>query len=141
MDVSIPSGFPVAVRTAVATVDGERTDLICSKYEDGVFLIATQIGAFGTVLRAKAEAPTSAAAAEAAGGPAGAAAGPAAYGGGGDSDGSDEDGDGGGFGGAGARRSAVTYSTTVLLGRRDEPLLALAARQLVEAACAAGNTR
>ena len=35
----------------------------------------------------------------------------------------------------------TTYSTTVLLGRRDEPLLALAARQLVEAAVEGGYTR
>lgn len=32
----------------------------------------------------------------------------------------------------------ATFSTTVLLGKRDEPLLPLAARQIVEAAAAAG---
>lgn len=35
----------------------------------------------------------------------------------------------------------TTYSTAVLFGRRDEPLLTVAARQLVEAAVAAGYTK
>lgn len=133
VDVQVPRGFPVAVRAATATVDGERTDLICSRYQDGTFLIASQIGAFGTVLRAKAEAPTATAGAE------GVAAAPPLPGGAGGGDEEDDDSD---FGGpAGARPGAVTYSTSVLLGRRDEPLLALAARQLVELASAAGNTQ
>ncbi|KAI8463093.1 MAG: hypothetical protein J3K34DRAFT_445302 [Monoraphidium minutum] len=92
-----PPGFPVSVRAAVLDVGGAPIDVVVSKYEDGLFLVASQIGAFGTVMRAKPDAT--------------------------------------------AEGRALTYSTAVLLGRRDEPLLALAARQLVEAAVEAGNTR
>ena len=48
-----PPGFPVSVKTARFDVDGEPADAVASRYEDGTFLIISQIGAFGTVLRAK----------------------------------------------------------------------------------------
>ncbi|GBF98097.1 hypothetical protein Rsub_10843 [Raphidocelis subcapitata] len=91
-----PQGFPVAVKVARVDVGGEPTDIIASKYEDGLLLVVSQIGAFGTVLRARPDA---------------------------------------------SAEGRTTYSTSVLLGRRDEPLLTLAARQLVEAAVEGGYTR
>jgi hypothetical protein len=48
-----PDGFPVAVKVARVDVAGEPTDIIASKYEDGLLLVVSQIGAFGTVLRAR----------------------------------------------------------------------------------------
>jgi hypothetical protein len=48
-----PAGFPVSVKSARAQVGGLPTDLIASKYEDALLLVVSQIGAFGTVIRAK----------------------------------------------------------------------------------------
>lgn len=95
-----PPGFPVAVRTAVVDIDGAATHVVASRYEDGLFLVASQIGAFGTVLRARPDASAE-----------------------------------------GRADGHATFSASVLLGRRDEPLLELAARQLVEAAAEAGSKK
>lgn len=35
----------------------------------------------------------------------------------------------------------TTFSTSVLIGKRDEPLLTVAARQLVDLASSKGNTK
>lgn len=48
-----PPGFPVSVRAAQVDVGGEPTDIVCSKYEDAVLLVISQIGCFGTIIRAR----------------------------------------------------------------------------------------
>jgi hypothetical protein len=48
-----PAGFPVSVKASRADVGGLPTELVASKYEDALMLVASQIGAFGTVVRAK----------------------------------------------------------------------------------------
>jgi hypothetical protein len=48
-----PPGFPVPVRVASAAVGGAPIDLIVSDYEEGVLLIATQLGTVGTVLECR----------------------------------------------------------------------------------------
>jgi hypothetical protein len=134
-----PPGFPVAVKAAVVDVGGSPTDVVVSRYADGTFLVATQIGAFGTILRARWGGGGPGAGAPGTGGPGRPAASllrlhvlaarrrPSSAAARRRPDASDE--------------GRTTYSTAVLLGRRDEPLLALAARQLVEAAAEAGSTK
>ncbi|KIZ07523.1 hypothetical protein MNEG_0436 [Monoraphidium neglectum] len=107
-----PPGFPVSVNVARFDVDGAPTDVVVSKYEDCVMLVASQIGAFGTILSASCPALLRITTWLNLGGRPDASA-----------------------------EGRTTYSTTVLLGKRDEPLLTLAARQLVEASVEAGNTR
>jgi len=54
MEASVqPAGFPVSVRATRVVVAGMPTDIVCSKYEDAVLLVISQIGAFGTVIRAR----------------------------------------------------------------------------------------
>jgi hypothetical protein len=144
-----PPGFPVSVNVARFDVDGAPTDVVVSKYEDCVMLVASQIGAFGTILSARyaltQQQPLrlwvrrDMAAAGAPQARACTSCRPSNHSCpallrittwlnlGGRPDASAE--------------GRTTYSTTVLLGKRDEPLLTLAARQLVEASVEAGNTR
>jgi hypothetical protein len=48
-----PPGFPVAVKALSVQVAGVPTDIVASKYEDGLLLVVSQIGAFGTIIRAR----------------------------------------------------------------------------------------
>ena len=151
-----PPGFPVDVKVTQATVGGHPTDLVASKYADGTLLMVSQIGAFGTVVLARCGAPASGGAcmqprnllsastpyARYTGHPqasCGSCQPPACRG-------PSSTAPCHPLHRAPRRRDASaegrsTFSTQVLLGRRDEPLITLAARQLVELAAEAGNTK
>ncbi len=94
-------------------VQGVPTDFHLTSYADRVLLVVTQLGSVGTVIEASVD--------SAAGGGAAAAAALAHP-----------------QGGGAESQGGPTYTTSVLLGRRDEPLLQLCARQIVQQAQRAG---
>ncbi|GAB2218481.1 hypothetical protein Droror1_Dr00001705 [Drosera rotundifolia] len=49
------SAFPVVQKQVSVDINGNKTDIIISRYDDHFFVIVTQIGSMGTVLHAKKE--------------------------------------------------------------------------------------
>ncbi len=84
----IPSSriFPKEV-SSIVEIDGISTEIICSTFSDYYLVVVTQIGKFGTIIRAE----------------------------------SVEKADGG-----------YIFSINTLLGKRDDPLLTIYARQIIE---------
>lgn len=84
--LSASSVFPKEV-TSLVEVDGIPTEIICTTFADCFFVVVTQIGKFGTIIRAE----------------------------------SSEKADGG-----------YIFAVNTLLGKRDDPLLTIYARQIIE---------
>ncbi|GAB2277162.1 hypothetical protein Dimus_011869 [Dionaea muscipula] len=49
------SAFPVTQKQLCVDINGDRTDIILSRYDDHFLVIATQIGTMGTMLQARKE--------------------------------------------------------------------------------------
>lgn len=114
------AGFPVRTQLFSREINGVATDFSFSAYMDQALLIVTQLGTCGTLLACSADA--SAAALQGSGAAPG--AGPAAAG-----RGREEGGEG------------PSFTVSVLLGKRDEPLLTQCARSIVQGAHARGYER
>ncbi|CAA3032752.1 uncharacterized protein LOC111396933 [Olea europaea var. sylvestris] len=54
MDISTPT-FPVHHSTLSLDIEGHKTEIIISSYEDHFLVIVTQIGSMGTILHARKE--------------------------------------------------------------------------------------
>ncbi|XP_050271224.1 uncharacterized protein LOC126714868 isoform X3 [Quercus robur] len=54
MDSSVPR-FPVTYKSLSLDIKGNKTDVVLCSYDDHFLVIATQIGAMGTILHARKE--------------------------------------------------------------------------------------
>ncbi|KAJ4908371.1 Proteasome assembly chaperone 3 [Raphanus sativus] len=52
---SLDSSFPVRHRKVLLEIKGNKTEIVICSYEDHILVIATQIGAMGTILNARKE--------------------------------------------------------------------------------------
>ncbi|KAH6774429.1 proteasome assembly chaperone-like protein [Perilla frutescens var. frutescens] len=93
---ALDPAFPVRQTSLCLDINGHKTDIIISSYEDHIFVMATQIGSMGTILQARKE---------------------------------------------GGVSVDPTYTVSVVLGKRDEPMLVACARQLIEYISKSGSSK
>ncbi|XP_030482959.2 uncharacterized protein LOC115699608 [Cannabis sativa] len=88
--------FPVTNKNISLEIKGNKTDVVICSYDDHFFVIATQIGTMGTILKAR----------------------------------KDE-----------GMLTQPTFDVSVIVGKRDEPMLVVCARQLIEQISLSGSTK